>query len=76
MTPGAGQDGQGARALIGRFVAVTLATARAVAPAMVRAHKAPQRDSWEKSDGSLVTSTDHEVERAFAEAQEAEEERT
>jgi fructose-1,6-bisphosphatase/inositol monophosphatase family enzyme len=56
------------RPLIERFLAVTQSAVRAVTPGMLKAHEAPTRESWVKSDGSLVTATDLEVERVFTEA--------
>lgn len=51
--------------LVSRFLAATRSTIKVVLPMILEAHQAPSRAASCKSDGSLVTSTDHQVELAF-----------
>ncbi len=51
------------RELVQRFLAAARTIVRDVLPMILEAHHAPSRAASRKSDGSLVTSTDHEVER-------------
>lgn len=62
------QSSQDARTLIERFLSVAHSTARRTLPMIREAHEAPTRESSAKSDGSLVTATDHAVERLFLES--------
>lgn len=65
MIPRAEVQNSSARDLVQRFLAAARATARSVLPMILEAHRAPSRAASRKSDGSLVTSTDHEVERRY-----------
>ncbi len=54
--------------LQGRFLKAVRAAVRAALPSILAAHSAPTRAATTKSDGSLVTSTDRDVERLFISA--------
>lgn len=65
MTPKSAADGIVQSGVVGRFLQAARSTIRTVLPMVIEAHQAPSRAASCKNDGTLVTETDHEVERIF-----------
>ncbi len=63
-----GGGGSADSATAQRFVGTVREIVRRVLPLIKAAHEAPSREAFTKGDGSLVTATDRDVERAFIEA--------